>query len=57
MTEFGGFPQSHSVVVLDNFVTHKNPNFLELIERNNGFVEHLPPYSPDLNPVSTDMTV
>lgn len=52
MTEHGGFPGRESVVVLDNFSTHKNKDFINRVEAVNGVVCHLPPYSPDFNPVS-----
>ena len=38
-------------MVLDNFITHRNPNFIARIQAADGDVLHLPPYSPDLNPV------
>jgi len=49
--ENGGFPGPRSVVVLDNFSTHKNVNFMRRVDEANGVVLHLPPYSPDFNPV------
>lgn len=51
LTGRGGFPNSESVVVLDNFVTHRSAAFMDSIERHNGVVLHLPPYSPDFNPI------
>jgi hypothetical protein len=44
-------PGTHSVVVLDNFVTHHSYEFLAMMEAQGAFVVHLPPYSPDLNPI------
>ena len=46
-----------SVVVLDNFSTHKNAAFLDRIANVNGVVCHLPPYSPDYNPVRVFISV
>jgi hypothetical protein len=57
LRRWGGFPHAESVVVLDNFTTHKNAAFVNLVLNNNGIVEHLPPYSPDLNPVSCSSRV
>lgn len=51
LTGLGGFPNSESVVVLDNFVTHRSVAFIDPIEQKNGVVLHLPPYSPEFNPI------
>mmetsp|Transcript_34176 Transcript_34176/g.54778 ORF Transcript_34176/g.54778 Transcript_34176/m.54778 type:complete len:330 (-) Transcript_34176:968-1957(-) len=51
--ENGGFPGPRSVVVLDNFSTHKNVNFMRRVDEANGVVLHLPPYSPDFNPIES----
>ena len=46
------FPQKHSVVVFDNFVTHHHPDILDLIHETGALVLFLPPYSPEFSPVS-----
>jgi hypothetical protein len=44
-------PGDHSVIVLDNFVTHHNQDFVTAVEDKGGHVLHLPPYLPDFNPI------
>jgi transposase len=39
------------VVVLDNLVTHKQPDVQTAIERVGARLKFLPPYSPDFNPI------
>lgn len=39
------------VVVLDNLSAHKSPRVARLIEATGARVLHLPPYSPDFNPI------
>jgi transposase len=39
------------VVVMDNLASHKHPRVRELIESVGGKLLHLPPYSPDKNPI------
>ncbi len=39
------------IVVLDNLAPHKHPEILQALERSGVQVWHLPPYSPDLNPI------
>jgi len=39
------------VVVLDNLAVHKQPEIRAAIERVGARIHHLPPYSPDLNPI------
>jgi transposase len=39
------------VVVMDNLSSHKGPRVREMIERAGARLLHLPPYSPDLNPI------
>jgi transposase len=39
------------IVVLDNLACHKHPRIRELIESVGAEVWHLPPYSPDFNPI------
>ena len=39
------------VVVLDNLPAHKNPRVRAMIEAAGASLLHLPPYSPDFNPI------
>ena len=39
------------VVVLDNLAVHKHPDIRAAIEGVGARIRHLPPYSPDLNPI------
>jgi len=39
------------IVVMDNVSVHKVPGVREAIEARGATVPHLPPYSPDLNPI------
>ena len=39
------------VIVMDNASFHKSPHIRELIEQAECTLIHLPPYSPDLNPI------
>lgn len=39
------------VVVLDNLAVHKQPGIRATIERAGARIRHLPPYSPDFNPI------
>ncbi len=39
------------VAVLDNLATHKVPGVREAIEGAGAWLEYLPPYSPDFNPI------
>ena len=39
------------VVVLDNLAVHKQPDVRAAIEAVGAHVRHLPPYSPDFNPI------
>ncbi len=43
--------QREDVVILDNLATHKVAGVREAIESAGARVEHLPPYSPDFNPI------
>ena len=45
------YPSPHSVVVMDNFVTHHNTEVLAEIEAAGALVHHTPPYSPDMTPI------
>jgi len=40
-----------SVIVMDNASFHKRTDMIEAIKKSQCFVEFLPPYSPDLNPI------
>jgi len=40
-----------NVVILDNLRAHHAPEAIDAIERTGACVLHLPPYSPDLNPI------
>jgi len=40
-----------SVLVMDNASFHKNKSMQEEIKKMGHFLEYLPPYSPDLNPI------
>jgi transposase len=39
------------VVILDNLSSHKGPRVREMIEGAGASLRHLPPYSPDFNPI------
>ena len=39
------------IVVLDNLKAHKSPRVAEILAKKNSTVRHLPPYSPDSNPI------
>lgn len=43
--------RSGDVVVMDNLSSHKGPKVRELIEAIGAELRHLPPYSPDFNPI------
>ena len=43
--------QPRDIVVLDNLAPHKHPEIVQMLERSGVEVWHLPPYSPDLNPI------
>ena len=40
-----------SVIVMDNATFHKNKSMQQDIINTGHFLEYLPPYSPDLNPI------
>jgi transposase len=42
-----------TVLVMDNASIHRVHGIEELMERFNVFLEYLPPYSPDFNPIET----
>jgi transposase len=39
------------IVVMDNLAPHKRPEVVQALERAGATVWHLPPYSPDFNPI------
>src|SRR4051794_19524626 len=39
------------IVVMDNLSAHKDPSVIDAIEQAGATVWHLPPYSPDFNPI------
>ena len=39
------------IVILDNLSSHKGPRVWEMIEAAGASLRHLPPYSPDFNPI------
>jgi transposase len=39
------------IVVLDNLKARKSPRVMEILARKNCTIRHLPPYSPDFNPI------
>jgi transposase len=43
--------RSGDIVVMDNMPPHKRPEILQTLERSGVKVWHLPPYSPDFNPI------
>ena len=43
--------RSRDIVVMDNLAPHKHPEILQMLERSGVLVWHLPPYSPDFNPL------
>eukprot|EP01029_Cantina_marsupialis_P003305 TRINITY_DN1313_c0_g1_i2.p1 TRINITY_DN1313_c0_g1~~TRINITY_DN1313_c0_g1_i2.p1 ORF type:complete len:330 (+),score=29.20 TRINITY_DN1313_c0_g1_i2:389-1378(+) len=44
-------PMPRSIVVCDNAVIHRYPEFIEAVHSQGAEVLWLPPYSPDLNPI------
>lgn len=45
------YPERHSVIVLDNARIHHNSDWIDMVKSVGGYVEFLPPYSPDFNPI------
>ena len=43
--------QPGKTLIMDNASFHKSPKTRELIEKAGCFLEYLPPYSPDFNPI------
>jgi transposase len=46
-----GIVRPGDIVVMDNLSSHKDAGAVEAIERAGASVWHLPPYSPDFNPI------
>ncbi len=48
-------PSKKYVLILDNAAFHKTKIIKDLIGKHDGWivVEHIPPYSPELNPIET----
>jgi transposase len=46
-----GIVRPGDIVVMDNLSSHKNAGVVAAIERTGASVWHLPPYSPDFNPI------
>jgi transposase len=46
-----GIVRPGDIVVMDNLSSHKNADVVAAIERTGALVWHLPPYSPDFNPI------
>jgi transposase len=51
--EFTVLPQleAGTILVLDNASIHRSARVKELVEAASCFLEYLPPYSPDFNPI------
>jgi transposase len=50
-TELRRIVRPGDIVVMDNLSAHKDPAVVAAIERLGASVWHLPPYSPDFNPI------
>jgi len=50
-TELKRIVRPGDIVVMDNLSAHKDPGVIAAIQRLGASVWHLPPYSPDLNPI------
>lgn len=50
-TQFAPALQPGTVVILDNLSTHKNVRAAQALRERGSWFLHLPPYSPDLNPI------
>ena len=51
------FPGPNSVIILDNAGAHCPPAIVDAIHRRGCLVRHLPPYSPDYNPIELSFSV
>jgi transposase len=50
-TELRRILRPGDIVVMDNLNAHKDPLVIDAIEQAGATVWHLPPYSPDFNPI------
>jgi transposase len=50
-TELRRILRRGDIVVMDNLAAYKDPEVIAAIERAGATVWHLPPYSPDFNPI------
>ncbi len=50
-TELRRILRPGDIVVMDNLSAHKDPAVIRAIQRSGATVWHLPPYSPDFNPI------
>jgi transposase len=50
-TELRRILRRGDIVVMDNLSAHKDPEVIAAIQRSGASVWHLPPYSPDFNPI------
>ena len=50
-TELRRILRPGDIVVMDNLNAHKDPGVIATIESAGASVWHLPPYSPDFNPI------
>lgn len=51
------YPGERSIIVLDNVSVHVDPRIIEAIQIKGCLVKHLPPYSPDYNPIELTFSV
>lgn len=51
------FPLPNSVIVMDNCHMHKDPEVLDWIKARGMWVEFLPPYSSEINPIEQAFSV
>ena len=57
LVKMNPFPESRSVLVMDNVSTHHSPLVLHLCRQAGVILEYLPPYSPDLSPIEESFSV
>jgi transposase len=50
-TELRRILRPGDIVVMDNLSAHKDPEVIAAVEQAGASVWHLPPYSPDFNPI------
>ena len=51
------YPGERNIIVLDNINVHVDPRIIEIIQTKSCLVKHLPPYSPDYNPIELTFNV